>query len=122
MQRPRCWSGAHRIFSPRARRYATISSPTDEVTTQSARALAAAQVFAYTTAVRSGCASRQAPTASGGRIAPETRHLQRIRDASAGLRRQFLQFSRHIIGRNEHGPFAFEQRADALNKRALPLR
>src|SRR5260363_234402 len=33
-----------------------------------ARALTAAQVLAYTTAVRSGCASRQAPNASGGQL------------------------------------------------------
>src|SRR5260364_174605 len=56
------------FFAPRARRYATISRPSDEVTTQSARAFTAAQVLAYTTAVRSGCASRQAPNASGGQL------------------------------------------------------
>src|SRR5260364_41993 len=55
------------FFAARAQVCNNIS-PTDEVTTQSARALTAAQVLAYTTAVRSGCASRQAPNASGGQL------------------------------------------------------
>ena len=38
--------GAHRIFSPRACRCATMSCPTEDVTTQSARAFTAALVLA----------------------------------------------------------------------------
>src|SRR6266702_4671668 len=63
---PRWWSGAHRIFFPCSCRCRTTSSAIAEVTTQSARALTAALVFAYTTTVRSPCSSQKAENSPAG--------------------------------------------------------
>ena len=66
MYAPRCWSGAQRIFSSFAVRCSTIRNPTLDVTTQSERALTRADVFAYTTTVRSGWSATNASNSSGG--------------------------------------------------------
>ena len=76
------------IFSPRACRSATISSPIDDVTIQSARALTAALVFAYTTTVRSGWASQKAENSSTGqpRSSEQVASRSGIRMRLSGLR------------------------------------
>src|SRR5690606_477064 len=56
----------HKIFSPLASRWSTTSSAILDVTTQSARAFTAAEVFAYTTTVRSGCSSQNCENSSIG--------------------------------------------------------
>ena len=54
------------MVSPLSIRLSTISSAQLDVTTQSARALTAADVLAYTTTVRSGCLSQNAENSSTG--------------------------------------------------------
>ncbi len=54
------------IFSPKLSRCSIISTAQLEVTTQSARALTAAEVLAYTTTVWSGCSSQNRVNASSG--------------------------------------------------------